>query len=184
MSLFHSVTPQSAYRQIMVEKLANAAAQSSAENVILREELKRLRERGQTDMTKVKSRKVLSKALVVTVDCVLKLRAQQEEKDRAANEKKVRAALKKKEKEEQEENKPRIQKKKNPAKQASQRTPIVHFEEGDGFSTDEGAASEGGQEFEVSPAYIDRTTSRRSLEVPSIESSISTRSGRKLRAHK
>lgn len=96
----------------------------------------------------------------------------------------VRAALKKKEKEEQDENKPRIQKKKNPAKQASQRTPIVHFEEEDGFSTDEGAAGEGDQEFEVSPAYIDRTTSRRSLEVPSIEGSISTRSGRKLRAHK
>jgi hypothetical protein len=51
------------------------------------------------------------------------------------------------------------------------------------FSTDEGAASDGGQEFEVSPTYIDRPTSRR-LEVPSIERSISTRFGRKLRAHK
>lgn len=95
MSLFQGGTPQSAYRRIMVQKLANAAAQSSAENAILRE-LKRLRDRGLKNMDKVKSLKILSKALVVTVDCVLKLRAQQEEKDKAANEKKARLALKKK----------------------------------------------------------------------------------------
>lgn len=98
MALFQGKTPQSAYRKMMVKKLADAAAKNTAENIILHEEIRKLREKSVISggLAKIKSRKVLTKALVVSVEIVLELRAAHEEKERKALEKAAKAAAKKK----------------------------------------------------------------------------------------
>lgn len=92
MSLFEGKSFQSVYKKAMVTKLANAAALSNAELVLLKEEIKRLEKNLKAtkinNTAKVKSRKVLSKALVVTVEEVIRLREEQEKKEQVAAEKK------------------------------------------------------------------------------------------------
>lgn len=97
-ALFQEKTPQSAYRKMMVKRLANAAAKNTTENIILHEEIRKLRQKSVIwdGLAKIKSRKVLTKALVVSVEIVLELRAAHEGKEGKALEKAAKAAAKKK----------------------------------------------------------------------------------------
>ena len=81
----------------MVEKLARAAERATAENVILREEVKKLRSREAIthEVGKTKSRKVLSKALIVLVEDVIRLREADDKKETKKKAKKERAQAKK-----------------------------------------------------------------------------------------
>lgn len=85
----------------MVEKLAKAAAVESAENVILRAQIAKLRKKTSStkELAKVKSKKALTKALVVSADPVVQLRKEHEEKERLLEAKKQRAVERKKTKE-------------------------------------------------------------------------------------
>lgn len=83
-ALVGNATPSRKLAQIMVEKLGLAAEESSAEVVVLWQELAYLRkkEKANSDSSRVQSRAVLSKALVVTTDEVVRLRNQWEEKQK------------------------------------------------------------------------------------------------------
>jgi len=89
-------TPQSKHRFEMVQKLLKAAARATAENVILNVENENLRRKAtaEEDMVKTRSRKELSKAQVVTVEDVVRIRDEQEAREQAAKERRERAALK------------------------------------------------------------------------------------------
>lgn len=89
-------TPHSKYCHSMVEKLHKAAAKATADNVILTIENQNLRKKATSaeDRVKTRSRKELSKAQVIEVEDVVRIREKQEEKERAAAERKERAALK------------------------------------------------------------------------------------------
>ena len=80
----------------MVQKLLKAAARVTAENVILHVENKNLRRKvtAEEDMVKTRSRKELSKAEVVTVGDVVRIREEQKAWERAAKERWEWAALK------------------------------------------------------------------------------------------
>ena len=80
----------------MVQKLLKAAARATAENVILNVENENLRRKAtaEEDMVKTRSRKELSKAQVVTVGDVVRIREEQEARERAAKERRERAAMK------------------------------------------------------------------------------------------
>ncbi|KAL0638572.1 hypothetical protein Q9L58_002509 [Maublancomyces gigas] len=105
---------------------------TSAENVILQDEIRRLREKATkvSDLAKIRSRKVLTKALVVSVEDVVKLRTEQEQKERTAADKKFKAAERKKAKD---GNKicsvPRARKKTTPAIELVQEIDFIDFEE-------------------------------------------------------
>ena len=79
-------TPQSKHRFEMVQKLLKAAARATAENVILNVENENLRRKAtaEEDMVKTRSRKELSKAQVVTVEDVVRIRDEQEAREQAA----------------------------------------------------------------------------------------------------
>jgi len=98
-ALFQKNTPSasSSHQKTMVEKLARAAECATAENVILREEVKKLRSRGAitNEVGKTKSRKVLSKALIVSVDDVIRLREADNQKETEKQAKMERAKAKK-----------------------------------------------------------------------------------------
>ena len=81
----------------MVDQLAQAAERATAEKVILREEVKKLRSWGAmtSEIGKTKSRKVLSKALIVTVEDVIRLREANNKKEIEKQAKKERANAKK-----------------------------------------------------------------------------------------
>ncbi|KAG0138020.1 hypothetical protein HOY82DRAFT_534974 [Tuber indicum] len=75
-------------------KLLNAAARATADNVILAIENANLREKATSvaDRAKTKSRKEMSKARVISVEDVLRLRHEMDEKDRILAERKGRTA--------------------------------------------------------------------------------------------
>ncbi|KAH0604038.1 uncharacterized protein H6S33_007069 [Morchella sextelata] len=81
-----AATPDRVLAKIMVEKLSLAAAENAAEVIILKQELEYLRKKNKAavDSSKVKSKAVLSKVLVVTTEEVVRLRTQWEEKQSAA----------------------------------------------------------------------------------------------------
>ena len=87
-------TPKSRYNHALVTKLLNAAARATADNVILAIENANLREKATSaaDRAKTKSRKEMSKARVISVGDVLRLRQGVEEKDRILAERKARTA--------------------------------------------------------------------------------------------
>ena len=87
-------TPHSQYNKLLVEKLVNAAARATADNVILAMENLTLRQKATTatDRAKTRSRKELSKAQVISSGDVVKIREKQEKKEKEAAEKKMRAA--------------------------------------------------------------------------------------------
>ena len=76
-------TPKSRYHQALVEKLFNTAAQAKADNVILTIENQNLRSKATSaaDKEKTKSRKEMSKAQVISVQDVLRIREEQQKKD-------------------------------------------------------------------------------------------------------
>lgn len=172
MALFHGSTPQDFHRKLMVQKLANAAAKTSAKNVILREELRRMREKAAhvSDFAKIKSRKVLTKAPVVSVEVFLKLREEQEKKEREAAAKKARAAERKKAKEEGRKlpRAPRKRKNDLPVLEVIEGIPVLDLEVDGGIEGGEELSEWGSgeeesslddypnHEEELSP-YIDRT---------------------------
>lgn len=81
-----AATPNRLLAKTMVEKLSLVAAENAAEVIILKQELEYLRKKNKAaaDSSKVKSKAVLSKALVVTTEEVVRLRTQWEEKQSAA----------------------------------------------------------------------------------------------------
>ena len=81
----------------MVEKLYKAAAKATMQNVILAIENKNLCRKATSaaDRAKAQSRKELSKARIIDADDVLRIRKEQEEKERLAAERQARAVLKK-----------------------------------------------------------------------------------------
>lgn len=87
-------TPKSKYNHALVTKLLNAAAPATADNVILAIENATLREKATSaaDRAKTKSRKEMSKAWVISVEDVLWLRHEVEEKDCILVERKAKAA--------------------------------------------------------------------------------------------
>ena len=80
----------------MVEKLLKAAEKATAENVILSVENANLRLKATAteDRQKTRSRKELSKAQVITPGDVVRIRQEQEGRERVAAERKARAMLK------------------------------------------------------------------------------------------
>ena len=89
-------TPNSKYYYQLVQKLFKAAAKATAENVILTVENQTLRRKATAaeDRQKTRSRKEMSKAQVITVEDVVRIRAEQETRERVAAERKARAVLK------------------------------------------------------------------------------------------
>ena len=89
-------TPHSKYSYQLVQKLFKAAAKATAENVILSVENQTLRRKATAaeDRQKTQSRKEMSKAQVITVEDVVRIRAEQERRERVAAERKARAVLK------------------------------------------------------------------------------------------
>ena len=87
-------TPRSQYNKLLVEKLVNAAARATADNVVLAMENLTLRQKATSaaDRAKTRSRKELSKAQVISSANVVKIREKQEQKEKEAAEKKARAA--------------------------------------------------------------------------------------------
>jgi hypothetical protein len=77
-----------------VAKLFKAAAQASADNVILTVENANLRSKATSaeDRAKVRSRKELSKARVISVEDVVRIRTEEEEREKILMAKKKRAA--------------------------------------------------------------------------------------------
>ena len=90
-------SPHSKYCYEMVNKLYKAAARATAKNVILEVENDNLRRKAASaeDRLKTRSRKELSKAQVIEVEDVTRIREEQEAKERLAAERKAWAALKK-----------------------------------------------------------------------------------------
>jgi hypothetical protein len=98
LALLNEDTPKKKHAKAMVQKLAIAAAEAAAQVVVLQQELDYLRQKNKaaTDSLKVHSRKVLSKALVVTAEEVVRLREKWEEREKKKAEKaatKAAAAL-------------------------------------------------------------------------------------------
>ena len=145
----NSPSASSSHQKTMVEKLARAAERATAENVILREEVKKLRSRGAitSEIGKTKSRKVLSKALIVTVEDVIRLREADDKKETEKQAKKERANAKKIALEERRAGRARIQK---PTRsQLSEREEnILHDGEEGWEEASETMSQEGGSEAE------------------------------------
>lgn len=145
----NSPSASSSHQKTMVEKLALAAERATAENVILREEVKKLRSRGAitSEIGKTKSRKVLSKALIVTVEDVIPLREADDKKETEKQAKKERANAKKIALEERKAGRARIQK---PTRsQLSEREEnILHDGEEGWEEASETMSQEGGSEAE------------------------------------
>ena len=80
----------------LVQKLFKEAAKATAENVILTVENQTLHQKATAteDRQKTRSRKEMSKAQVITVADVMRIRAEQETREQVAAEKKARAVLK------------------------------------------------------------------------------------------
>ena len=89
-------TPHSRHNKLLVEKLVNAAAKATADNVVLAMENLTLRQKATSaaDRAKTRSRKELSKAQLVCAADVVKLRNEQENREKAAAERRARAAEK------------------------------------------------------------------------------------------
>ena len=87
-------TPRSQYNHALVTKLLNSAARATADNIILAIENANLREKATSvaDRAKTKSRKEMSKARVISVEDVLRLRHEVEAKDHEQAERKARTA--------------------------------------------------------------------------------------------
>ena len=87
-------TPKSRYHHALVEKLFNAAAQAKADNVILTIENQNLRSKATSaaDKEKTKSRKEMSKARVISVQDVLRIREEQQKKEEINAQKKAKTA--------------------------------------------------------------------------------------------
>ena len=92
-----AMTPNSLYTRGMVQKLFNAAARATAENVVLSIENANLRKKATSvaDRLKTRSRKELSKARWISSEDVTRIRGEQEERDHLVEEKKLRAIEKK-----------------------------------------------------------------------------------------
>jgi len=82
------------YNHALVEKLFNAAAQAKADNIILTIENQNLRSKATSaaDKEKTKSRKEMSKARVISVQDVLRIRQDQQKKEEITAQKKAKAA--------------------------------------------------------------------------------------------
>ena len=89
-------TPRSQHNKLLVEKLVNAAAKATADNVILAMENLTLRQKATSaaDRVKTQSRKELSKAKLVCAADVVKLRNEQENREKDTAERRARAAEK------------------------------------------------------------------------------------------
>jgi len=100
-------TLKSRYNHALVEKLFNAAAQAKADNVILTIENQNLHSKATSaaDKEKTKSRKEMSKARVISVQDVLRIRQDQQKKEE------IMILLRKK---------PKLQKAVQPKQQSSQ----------------------------------------------------------------
>lgn len=96
-ALFKSKSPSSSHQKLMVEKLARAAEKATAENVILWSEIERLQEQSVAvaGIVKTKSRKVLSRALLVSAEDVVRLREESDRKEEEQQAKRLRVSLRK-----------------------------------------------------------------------------------------
>jgi len=96
-SLFKSQSPSTSHQKLMVEKLARAAEKATAENVILRSEIERLQQQTiqVAGIVKTKSRKVLSRALLVSAEDVVRLREESDRKEEEQKAKRLRVSLRK-----------------------------------------------------------------------------------------
>jgi hypothetical protein len=74
-ALFKGQSPSTSHQKLMVEKLARAAETATAENVILWSEIERLQQQTVevAGIVKTRSRKMLSPALLVTAENVVRL---------------------------------------------------------------------------------------------------------------
>jgi len=81
----------------MYEKLAKSAESATAKNIILKEEILRRKAQAisQSQSMKVKSRKVLTKAVIISADDIIKLREESDRKEQAVTERKEKAITKK-----------------------------------------------------------------------------------------
>jgi len=87
-------TPKSHYNHALVEKLFKKAAQAKADNVILTIEIQNLHNKATSaiDKEKTKSRKEMSKARVISVQDVLRIREEQQKKNEINPQKKAKTA--------------------------------------------------------------------------------------------
>ncbi|KAG0126838.1 hypothetical protein HOY82DRAFT_542385 [Tuber indicum] len=95
-ALLDKNSPTSKRHISMVEKLAKSAESATAENVILKEEIRQLKAltASRNQSMKVKSRKVLTKAVVISAEDIIKLREESDRKEQAAMERKKKSLAK------------------------------------------------------------------------------------------
>ena len=96
-ALFKGKSPSTSHQKLMVEKLARAAEKATAENVILRSEIERLQQQtvAVAGIVKTKSQKVLSRALLVSAEDVVRLREESDRKEEEQQAKRLRVSLRK-----------------------------------------------------------------------------------------